>query len=62
MAEAANNGVTGGRIYDAHVAEIARLAGARIVVSDNGRHFAALLRHGIRVRNPAECVEEWGLQ
>ena len=41
--------VIGGRIYDAHIAEIARAAGARAVVTENARHFTALGRHGIRV-------------
>lgn len=56
--DAASSRVAGGRIYDAHIAEIARLAGAQVVVTDNPRHFVALLRHGIRVRSGAECVEE----
>jgi len=62
LADAAGNRVSGGRIYDAHIAEIARLAGARVVVTDNQRHFVALLRHGIRVRSAAEYVNECGLQ
>ena len=61
LADAAGNRVTGGRIYDAHIAEIARLAGARVVVTDNQRHFVVLQRHGIRVRSGAEYVEECGL-
>jgi predicted nucleic acid-binding protein len=46
--------VAGGRIYDAHIAEIARLAGARVVVTDNVRHFADLRPHGIRVMSTAD--------
>ena len=46
--------VAGGRTYDAHIAEAARLAGARVVVTDNRRHFVPLLRHGIRVLTAAE--------
>ena len=46
----------GGRIYDAHIAEVARAAGARVVVTDNRRHFLAALRHGIRVETPAEYL------
>ncbi|MBI3930287.1 MAG: hypothetical protein HY319_32425 [Armatimonadetes bacterium] len=42
-------GVAGGRIYDAHIAEVARLAGSRTVVTDNVRHFGILARHGVRV-------------
>jgi len=60
FADAASDRVTGGRIYDAHIAEIARLAGARVVVTDNQRHFAPLLRHGIQLRSGAEYVEEGG--
>ena len=51
---AASDRVAGGRIYDAHIAEIARLAGARVVVTDNRRHFTPLLRHGIRVLSAEE--------
>jgi predicted nucleic acid-binding protein len=46
--------VAGGRLYDAHIAEIARLASATVVVTDNRRHFASLLRHGVRVQTAAE--------
>jgi len=60
FADAASDRVTGGRIYDAHIAEIARLAGARVVVTDNQRHFAPPLRHGIQLRSGAEYVEEGG--
>lgn len=41
--------VVGGRVYDAHIAEIARQAGAKVVVTDNLRHFSSLARHGVRV-------------
>ena len=53
---AAHDGATGGRIYDAHIAEVARAAGAAVVVTDNRRHFVASLRHGIRVETPAEFL------
>jgi predicted nucleic acid-binding protein len=53
---AVRDGVAGGRIYDAHIAEVARAAGAPVVVTDNRRHFLASLRHGIRVETPAEFV------
>ena len=46
----------GGRIDDAHIAEVARAAGAAVVITDNRRHFLAALRHGIRVETPAEFV------
>jgi predicted nucleic acid-binding protein len=52
---AAEDGVAGGRIYDAHIADVARAAGAAVIVTDNRRHFVAALRHGIRVVTPAEA-------
>jgi predicted nucleic acid-binding protein len=57
---AAGEGTKGGRIYDAHIAEIARQAGARLVATENRRHFTSLLRHGIRVLVSAELAEEIG--
>jgi predicted nucleic acid-binding protein len=48
------DGVTGGRIYDAHIAAIARATGASVIVTDNRRHFVSALRHGIRVHTAAE--------
>jgi predicted nucleic acid-binding protein len=53
---AARDGTAGGRIYDAHIADIARSAGAAVVVTDNRRHFMAALRHGIRVETPGEFL------
>lgn len=53
---AAEEGTSGGRIYDTHIAEAARAAGAAVVVTDNRRHFVASLRHGIRVETPAEFL------
>jgi hypothetical protein len=38
LASAAGEGTTGGRIYDAHIADIARRAGARLVATENRRH------------------------
>jgi predicted nucleic acid-binding protein len=52
----AQEGTTGGRVYDAHIAEVARAARATVIVTDNRRHFLATLRHGIRVETPAEFV------
>ncbi len=46
----------GGRIYDAHIAEIARAAGASVVVTDNRRHFLTALKHGLRVETPREFM------
>jgi predicted nucleic acid-binding protein len=51
---AVQDGIAGGRIYDTHIAEVARAAGASVIVTDNRRHFLAALRHGIRVDTPAE--------
>ena len=56
MRATAQDQTAGGRIYDTHIAEIARAAGAAVVVTDNRRHFMASLRHGIRVETPAEFL------
>jgi predicted nucleic acid-binding protein len=53
---AARDSTAGGRIYDAHIAEVARTAGAAVVVTDNRRHFIAALRHGLRVETPGEFL------
>lgn len=53
---AVEDGTAGGRIYDAHIAEVARAAAATVIVTDNRRHFLGALRHGIRVETPAEYV------
>jgi predicted nucleic acid-binding protein len=53
---ASEDGVAGGRVYDAHIADIARAAGAAVIVTDNRRHFVAALRHGIRVVTPTEAI------
>jgi predicted nucleic acid-binding protein len=60
LVSAVGEGTTGGRIYDAHIAEIARQAGARLVATENRRHFTPLLRHGVRVLVSAELVDELG--
>ena len=52
----ADEGVGGGRVYDAHIADVARVAGARVIVTDNRRHFLTALRYGIRVDTTAEFV------
>ena len=54
--QAAQDGAAGVRIYDTHIAETARAAGATVVVTDNRRHFLAALRHGIPVETPAEFL------
>jgi len=53
---AAEDETAGGRIYDAHIAEVARAAEATVIVTDNRRHFLGALRHGIRVETPAEYL------
>ncbi len=53
---AGRDGVAGGRIYDSHIAEVARAAGATVVITDNRRHFLAALRYGMRVETPAEFL------
>ena len=56
LGAAADDGVAGGRIYDAHIADVARAAGATVIVTDNRRHFLGALRHGIRVETPSEFL------
>ncbi len=53
---AGQDGTAGGRIYDSHIAEVARAAGAKVVITDNRRHFLAALRYGIRVETPSEFL------
>ena len=48
--------VAGGRIYDTHIAEVARAIGAAVVITDNRRHFISALRYGMRVETPAEFL------
>jgi len=55
---AADERLVGGRIYDAHIADVARAAGCGIVVTDNRRHFSTLLRHEVRVLTAAEFAAE----
>jgi len=46
--------VIGGRIHDAQIAETARLAGARTVITGNVRHSKGLSGHGILVLTTGE--------
>ena len=55
---AVQEGIAGGRIHDAHIAEVARAAGARVVLTENRRHFVPLLRRGVRVLTATEYVDE----
>lgn len=54
--EAARERVAGGRIYDAHLARIARRAGVKTVVTENLRHFLAMERFSIAVLDSASCA------
>lgn len=56
---AGRDGVAGGRIYDTHIAEVARAIGATVVITDNRRHFISALRYGMRVETPAEFLVEF---
>lgn len=51
------DGITGGKVYDAHVADVARHARASAVVTENRRDFVTLLRHGIPVLAATETLE-----
>jgi predicted nucleic acid-binding protein len=53
----ADDRITGGRIYDVHIAEVARAVGAHTIVTDNRRHFLSALRHGLRVETPTEFLQ-----
>ena len=53
---AAGDRIGGGRIYDSHIAEVARAAAATVVVTDNRRHFISALRYDMRVETAAEFL------
>lgn len=57
---AARDAIAGGRIYDSHIADVARAAGARVIVTDNRRHFLTALRYDLRVETPAEFLAHLG--
>jgi predicted nucleic acid-binding protein len=52
----AHDAIAGGRIYDAHIADVARAVGARVIVTDNRRHFLSALRYDMRVETPEEFL------
>lgn len=54
LRDAVSDRIAGGRAYDLHIAQVARAHGAKIVVTDNPRHFAVLLRYDVRVLSTAE--------
>jgi len=56
LMSSARDSIAGGRIYDAHIAEIARAVGATVVGTANRRHFVSALRYGLRVETPAEFL------
>ncbi len=58
LEEAVRERAAGGRVYDAHIAAIARLSGAGVVVTENGRHFTSLMKHGVRVLGARELAAE----
>ncbi len=60
LRSAAAHRVAGGRLYDAHIAEIARLAGASVVVTENLRHFPSVPEHPFRTVSAATFLRELG--
>jgi hypothetical protein len=57
---AAGDGLVGGRIYDAHIAEIAYAAGAKLLLTDNPRHFQGLAARGVKIASSAEFAAALG--
>lgn len=57
LQDCARAGVSGGRLYDAHIAAIARASRAKIVITDNRRDFAGVERAGVRVVDAAESLK-----
>jgi predicted nucleic acid-binding protein len=47
----------GGRVYDAHIAEIALRAWARLVATENVRHFSALRSQGVEILGAEELAD-----
>ena len=56
LSAASRDAIAGGRIYDTHIAEIARAVSAAVVVTDNRRHFLSALRYDMRVETPSEFL------
>jgi len=54
---ALGDGVSGARIYDYHLAAIARAGGASAIVTDNPRHFRSFAT-GLRVSTSEELAAE----
>jgi predicted nucleic acid-binding protein len=60
FAVAATEVIAGGRVYDLHIAEVARARGATTVLTQNRRHFTSLLRHGVTVLTAEEFAGRLG--
>jgi predicted nucleic acid-binding protein len=58
LRSAAMQRVAGGRLYDAHIAEIARRSGAEVVVTENVRHFRSAPGLSFRAVSAATFVRE----
>lgn len=50
--------ISGGRVYDAHIAEVARRQGVGIVITENRKHFMNLLRYGTQVLTAEQAVQD----
>lgn len=61
LRSAAHAATSGGRIYDAHIGEIARRQGCDVLVTENIRHFARGDGAGPRILRAAELVAELAL-
>ena len=57
---AVESGVRGGRIYDAAIAASAMHAKAELFVTDNVRHFGALLAEPVRLMSSEELAKRLG--
>jgi predicted nucleic acid-binding protein len=53
---AAKDNIGGGRVYDSHIADVARAAGATVVITDSRRRSVSALRYEMRVETPAEFL------
>jgi len=62
LRHASGERIVGGRIYDAHIAAIARSAEVGVVVTENPRHFGSLRAHGIAVETANEYVARASLK
>ena len=52
----ADENIAGGRLYDAHIAQIALNIGVRTLVTNNLRHFSFIRHHGVELLSPAEFI------